>query len=189
MSKTSRLVVLFLLLLIGAFAGRTLCVAQTSGRIEAIKKICQKTNEDIARSEESPEISTIFLTELAVNRNNGPYPAVGIYRTVVKFYYTFGDREKEPYPNRLLKIIVATDRSDRKEHSEFVFNETEQMIFYLEKKDNIERRLYLAAEKPIRLEQDGRPLSLKTRSQAAIVATIMKEKANLVQVFRRSLGF
>jgi hypothetical protein len=189
MSETSRRVVLFLLLLIGAFAGRTLCVAQTSGRIEAIKKICQKTNEDIARSEESPEISTIFLTELAVNRNNGPYPAVGIYRTVVKFYYTFGDREKEPYPNRLLKIIVATDRSDRKEHSEFVFNEAAQVIFYLEKKDNIERRLYLAAEKPIRLEQDDRLLSLKTRSQAAIVATIMKEKANLVQVFRRSLGF
>ena len=86
-------------------------------------------------SEAEPEQSNIYLTELAVNKNNGSYPAVGVYRPVVKFYYTYGDREKEPYPNRLLKIVLAIDRSDRKEHSEFVFNDAEQLVFYLDKKD------------------------------------------------------
>ena len=110
-----------------------------------------------------------------MNKNNGSYPAVGVYRPVAKFYYTYGYREKEPYPNRLLKIVVAVARSDRQEHSEFIFNESGQMVFYLDKKDSVERRIYFAAGRPIRFEQDGRVLSLRTKSQAAIVATVLKE--------------
>src|SRR5688572_30230469 len=115
------------------FAGGA--VAQIDRRIDAIDKLRAKIDQDIARSESEPEYSNIYLTELAVNKNNGSYPAVGLYRPVAKFYYTYGDREKEPYPNRLLKIVVAVARSDRQEYSEFVFNDAEQLVFYLDKKD------------------------------------------------------
>jgi hypothetical protein len=167
----------------------TSVVAQSDRRIQAIDNLRQKIDQDIAKSEAEPEYSNIYLTELAVNKNNGSYPAVGIYRPVAKFYYTYGDREKEPYPNRLLKIAVDIDRSDRKEHSEFIFDEAEQMVFYLDQKDGVERRVYFAAGRAIRFEQDGKVLSLKTQSRRAIVAAALREKVNLVAIFRRSLRF
>lgn len=173
------------------FSGSAAHVAfgQTAQRVEAIKKIYQKTNEAIALSEQSPDASTTFLTELTVNKNLSPYPAVGIYKTVAKFYYTFGDREVNPYPDRLMKIVLSTDRSDRKEYSEFLFDEAGQLVFYAEKKDDVERRLYLTSERPIRLQQAELSLPLRSRAHSEFVATVMKEKTNLVAIFRRSLGF
>lgn len=108
--------------------------AQTGRRVGAINSSREKMNKDIAASEAEPEQSNIFLTELAVNKNNGSYPAVGVYRPLVKFYYTYGDREREPYPNRLLKMVVAVDRSDRKEYSEFVF-QRRRAIGFLSRED------------------------------------------------------
>ncbi|HEX5704285.1 MAG TPA: hypothetical protein VFX97_13870 [Pyrinomonadaceae bacterium] len=175
---------IFVLLLFAAGAS-----AQSGRRIQAIDTLRTTIDQDIAKSEAEPEYSNIYLTELAVNKNNGSYPAVGIYRPVVKFYYTYGDREKEPYPNRLLKIVVAVARSDRQEYSEFVFNESEQMVFYLDKRDDVERRVYFAAGRPIRFEQDGRVLSLKGRSPTAIVAAILKDNVKFLSIFRRSLAF
>src|SRR5687768_11904773 len=156
---TRRITTAILLLLL--FAAGTL--AQTDRRIEAINTLRAKIDRDIAASEAEPEYSNIYLTELAVNKNNGSYPAVGLYRPVAKFYYTYGDREKEPYPNRLLKIVLAIDRSDRKEYSEFIFNDAEQLVFYLGRMESIERRLYFVAQKPIRLEENGKVLSMRTR--------------------------
>lgn len=182
---TRRITTTILLLLLFA-AG---AVAQTDRRIETIDKLRAKIDQDIARSEAEPEYSNIYLTELAVNKNNGSYPAVGVYRPVAKFYYTYGDREQEPYPNRLLKIVVAVARSGRQEYSEFVFNESAQMIFYLDKKDDVERRLYFVAGRPVRFEEDGRILSLRTQSRRAMVAAILKENLKLVAIFRRSLEF
>lgn len=164
-------------------------LAQSDRRVEAINTLRAKIDQDIARSEAEPEYSNIYLTELAVNKNNGSYPAVGVYRPVVKFYYTYGDREREPYPNRLLKIVLAIDRSDRKEYSEFLFNDAGQLVFYLRRMEGTERRLYFVAQKPIRLEENGKVLSMRTRSRAATVATVLKERANLVAMFRRSLEF
>jgi hypothetical protein len=163
--------------------------AQTDRRIDAINALRAKTAQDIARSEAEPEYSNIYLAELAVNKNNGSYPAVGVYRPVVKFYYTYGDREKEPYPNRLLKIVVAVDRSDRKEYSEFVFDGSEELVFYFEQKDERERRVYFAQDRAIHFEQDGRRLSLRTRTHVAFAAMVVKDKTNLLAIFRRSLRF
>lgn len=177
-----------LLIAIG-FAANSIATGQTAGSIDSIKRTVQKINEDIAKMEESPEYSSIFLTELAVNKGNGSYPAVGIYRPVVKFYYTYGDREKDPYPNRVLKIIVTIDRSDRKELSEFTFNDAGQLIFFFEKKDETERRLYFANERPVRFEQGTKGLSLKAKSQIETVATVQKDKTRLLTIFQRSLGF
>ncbi len=178
-----------LLLLLAAVVGNSRAVAQSSPQIEAINSICKKTDEAIAQSEAEPDASTTFLTELTVNKNLSPYPAVGIYKTVAKFYYTFGNREKDPYPNRLLKIVVSTDRSDRNEQSEFFFDEAEQLVFYFEKKDNVERHVYFSSEKPIRFQQGERDLSLRNRAQKSVVANVLNDKANLIEIFRRSLRF
>lgn len=188
-STFTRSAVLVLLLLLSGWAGSNRAIAQASGQIEAIRNLCQKTDEAIALSERDPETSTTFLIELTVNKNLSPYPAVGIYKTVVSFHYTFGNREKDPYPNRLLKIVVSTDRSNRKERSEFFFDEAEQLVFYFENKDDVERWVYFSSEKPIRFQQGERALSLRNKSQTASVLDILKEKANLVEVFRRSLRF
>ncbi|HKP35962.1 MAG TPA: hypothetical protein VJT71_03820 [Pyrinomonadaceae bacterium] len=179
----------FLLLILCLSGLQAIATAQSNPRTEKIKQRCQKIDADVARSEQEPEYSNIYLTELAVNKGNGSYPAVGIYRPVVKFFYTYGDREKNPYPNRLFKIVVAIDRSDRKEYAEYCFNEAEQMVFYLEKKDDIERRVYFVSERPIAFLQDNKPLSLRSKSQAATVASVLKEKASLVSIFKRSLEF
>lgn len=178
-----------LLLLLVLSIGANKSIAQTDRRVDAIKNICQKIDEDVARSEQASEYSNIYTTELAVNKGNGSYPAVGIYRPVVKFFYTYGDREKDPYPNRLIKIVVAVDRSDRKEYSEYCFNESEKLIYHFSKKDDVERRLYFVSERPIAFLEDNKPLSLRARSQTAIVTSVLKEKVNLVAIFKRSLGF
>ena len=179
----------FILGLVCVLGFSSAALAQTDRRIDAIKKLVEKTNEEIARSDAEPEYSNIYATELAVNKGNGSYPAVGIYRPVVKFHYTYGDREKHPYPNRLLKVIVSIDRSDRHEQSEFTFNSAEQLIFYSEKKDDVERRLYFAAEHAIRFQEGEPALSLTAKSQSEVIATVLRDKANLVAIFRRSLGF
>ena len=183
--KRMTLKTIVLVIAIG-FATNSIATGQT---VDSIKRTVQKINEDITKMEDSPEYSSIFLTELAVNKGNGSYPAVGIYRPLVKFYYTYGDREKDPYPNRLLKIIVTVDRSDRKELSEFTFNDAGQLIFYFEKEYEIERRLYFANLGPVRFEEGAKVLSLKARAQMEIVATVQKEKARLLTVFQQSLGF
>jgi hypothetical protein len=186
--KRLTLKTIVLLIAIG-FVANSIAMGQTTGSIDAIKRLVQKIDEDIAKMEESPEYSSVFRTELAVNKGNGSYPAVGIYRPVVKFYYTYGDREKDPYPNRLLKIVVTIDRSDRKEQTEFTFNDVGQLIFYFEKQDEIERRLYFANERPVRFEQGTKVLSLRAKSQIEIVATVRKNKATLLAIWQRSLGF
>src|ERR1044072_288016 len=178
-----------LLLLLLLFFGAHKSTAQTDRGIDAIKRICQKVDEDVARSEQEPEHSNIYLTELAVNKGHGSYPAVGIYRPVVKFFYTYGDREKDPYPNRLIKIVVAVDRSDRKEYSEYCFNESEHLISYFSKKDDVEKRLYFVSERPIAFEQDNKRMSVRSKSLAWIVPAVLKEKGSLVAISRRSLGF
>jgi hypothetical protein len=178
----------FLLILLGGLA---LTVgAQTTKSIAEIQKIYNETNEKIAECEENGENSSTFLSEMVVNKNNGSYPAVGIFRTVYKFYYTYGNREKDPYPNRLLKITVATKRSDRKEYAEFLFNPLGQLMFYFEKNDGeTDRLFYFAGEKLIKAQKGGRTTSLKDREEIGAVKMILSEKRKLTGIFRDSLKY
>jgi hypothetical protein len=63
------------------------------------------------------------------------------------------------------------------------------LISYFSKKDDVERRIYFAADNPIALLQDNKPMSLRTRPSAAIVAAVVREKVNLVAIFKSSLEF
>ncbi len=159
-------------------------VAQNDPRISEIRRRNQTIN---VLTEMIQEPSTTFLNELVINKNDVPYPAVGIYRTVAKFYYTFGNRERNPYPDRLLKIVIATDRSNRKESSEYLFNDAGQLILFSEKTDNFEHRVYFARERAIGFEKSERFLNLRTSEVAATVAQAIKQKTHLVAIFRGSL--
>lgn len=162
--------------------------AQTDRRIEEIRALYQETNDKIAESEADGETSSTYLTELIVNKNNGSYPAVGVYRSVVKFYYTYGNREKNPYPERLLKIMVTTSRAARTEYSEYLLNARGQLVFYFERKENIEKRFYFAAERPIQLMIADKQFAIEQKDRET-VKTILAEKNRLTGIFQNSLSF
>lgn len=144
-------------------------------RIEAIVRLSRQINEQIAESEKVAEGSGIYCNELVVNKGNKSWPAVGIYRVVTKFHYTFGDREKDPYPNRLLKITVTTNRSSRHEYAEYFFNDAGQLVFYFEKESEdaqSERRFYFASGRLVRQMIGSRTIdSNRGRALAKQVAT------------------
>lgn len=178
---------LTLFLLFGAFV--LTISAQNDKRIEEIQKIYRETNEKIAESNENGEYSSVYLSELVVNKNNGSYPAVGNYKTVAKFYYTYGDREKNPYPNRLLKIEIETNRAARTENSEFLFNEAGQLIFYFGKKDETELRIYFSAEKTFKIQSGAQNLNPNVKTSLEMVKKIMADKRKLGAIFLNSLEF
>ncbi|MCM3871479.1 MAG: hypothetical protein ND895_12415, partial [Pyrinomonadaceae bacterium] len=137
---------LLLIIFIG-MAGAENCRAQTDRRIEQIKQQYERVNAQIAESETS-DGSELYLNELIVNKNGRSWPAVGIYEIVYRFYYGFGDREKDPYPNTLVKVTVSTRRSGDRVYAEYLFNRAGQVIFYYEKDQmQIEHRHYYHSEK------------------------------------------
>jgi hypothetical protein len=170
----------------------TVTAQDNDKRIEEIRRLDRQANLRIAESESVPEGTGLYCNELVVNKGDKPWPAVGIYQTVFKFYYTYGDREKNPYPDRLMKVTIATRRSDRKEYAEYLFNPAGQLIFHYDKKDEegapVERRYYFSAERLIRRMTGAGIESLKNREviEGARVALIEKQK--LVAIFRKSLS-
>ncbi len=167
----------------------TIVFAQTEKQIEAIKQIYKETNEKIAECEENGEYSSTFLSELVVNKNNGSYPAVGIFNSVFKFYYTYGNREKNPYPNRLLKVVIETKRAANAEKYEYLFNEKENLVFYFEKKEDAEFSVYYLNEKPIKFLKGTQEMPLSDKNVNETVKKSLAEKKQLVNIFANSLEY
>ncbi len=160
-------------------------------RIAATGRLARQINEQIAESERVEEGNGIYCNELVINKGDKSWPAVGIYRTVVKFYYTFGDREKNPYPNRLLKISVTTTRSNRQEYVEYIFNPAEQLIFYFEKLEAspaVENRLYFDSNRLIRRFSGGRNVSVSSRSSIVAARAVLGEQRKLRLMFANAPG-
>lgn len=158
---------------------------QTDKRVESIRKLAQEADRKIAECEANGDTSTTFLTEVKVNRNNGPYPAVGIFDSTVKIYYTFGDREKNPYPDRLLKAIVTTHRSSRTEISELLFDASGALVFFYRNADEREVRIYYDRGKVFRIMNGDKPLTGSDASQNASAAASLSRQ--IVAMFRNSL--
>ena len=175
------------------FLGSPLQIAaqQDDKRIEAIRRLSKQVNEQIEESERVEEGTGIYCNELIVNKGDKSWTAVGIYRTVIKFYYTYGDREKNPYPNRLLKITVTTRRSDRHEYAEYLFNTAEQLIFHYQKDGESatsEIRNYFAGETLIRRMLGQRTVATKSRATLDAARSALREKNKLREIFVRSVG-
>lgn len=162
--------------------------AQTDKRVASIRELYERTNAMVADCEADGESSSTYLTELVINKNNGSYPAVGIFRTVAKFYYTYGDREKNPYPTRLMKIVVETKRSNRVDKSEFLFDENEKLVFYFGKNDDGEKRVYFANEKPFRILEGDKSVAANDKRMLGLIVAIQSESQKLRSIFASSLG-
>ena len=108
----------------------------------------------------------------------------------MKFYYTFGDREKDPYPNRLLKITVTTNRSDRHEYAEYLFNPAGQLIFHYQKDGESaesEQRCFFASERLLRLTKGKRIVGIRSREAVEMSTRALAAKKSLLEIFVKSL--
>ena len=159
-------------------------------RVEDIRRIYQETNEQISAAEKNFAESTIFLSELVVNKGGTMYPAVGNFRNTIKFYYAYGNREENPYPNRLLKITVSTNRAAQHEWSEYLFDQAGRLIFYYEKMGEeleTESRFYFASGKTIRIQRGQRIMDINSRQELAAPKAVQAQARKLVVIFQHSL--
>lgn len=165
--------------------------AQTADkRIDDIRKLYTQTNSDIEIAEREAPYSQIYLVELTVNKTENQYPAVGTYSNISKFYYTYGDREKNPYPDRLLKINVTTKRSAMITNSEFLFNPAGQLVFGFVKTDGEEQsetRMYFANGLLIKLLDGDRDVNIRVKAAQDTAAAFKRESARLVALFTASM--
>jgi hypothetical protein len=179
-----------LILFIWAFFAAPSFAQSNDAKVEEIRRIYQQTNEQLAEAEKSFAESRIYLSELIVNKGGTMYPAVGTFRSTIKFYYTFGNREENPYPNRLLKIMVLTDRSANTESSEYLFSRAGQLIFYFEKstyETATESRFYFSNGKVISILRGQKSADIKSRQEIAASRAVQAQAEKLVGIFNRSL--
>jgi hypothetical protein len=156
-------------------------------RIDRIRNAYRQVNDQIAESEKSPEFASIFVIELEVNKHNAPYPAVGVFTSTARFYYTFGDREKNAYPDRLLKVVVTTRRAARAENAEYLYDPAGKLIFAFEKTDDAERRFYFDINKLIRYQEGQTVLAMNAPATRSAGSAILKESDRLSAIFRNAL--
>jgi hypothetical protein len=181
------------LLLIGPFIlfGNLLAFGQTGDkRIDDIRSLYTTTNSDIEIAEREAPYSEIYVVELTVNKTGNQYPAIGTYSNISKFYYTYGDREKDPYPNRLLKINVSTKRAASITISEFLYDPAGQMVFGFVKTDGSEQRemrMYYSKGVLIKMLDGERDVNVRLRAVQDTAAAFKRESARLVGLFNASL--
>lgn len=193
--KSRASVSLCVLLLVTGVAVNT--VAQGNDqRLTTIRAQVAEVDRQIAESESQGEYSSIFRNELVLNQRENPWPAVGIYQKTVRFYYSFGDREVDPYPNRLLKITVTTKRSDRREYAEYVFDLAGNLIFARVANGDADAGADLAANAAGYYFGAGKVIAVQSGSKDPIQCAFttidssraaMNEGKKLAAIFRNSL--
>ncbi len=162
----------------------------TDKRIDEIDHLYEQTNEAIRVAEENAPYSEKYVLEIAVNKTGNSYPAVGAYSNVTRFHYTFADREKNPYPNRLMKASVVTKRAALITTSDFLYNPAGQLVYGIVRTDGEEQRetrLYFAAGLLIRLIDGGREVNVRNRNVLATSAAFKRESARLTALFAAAL--
>lgn len=169
--------------------------AQTSATQPAAKKVAdiQKVvaeSDRLANTAERDEYSSVFIVELNVNPKENPYPAVGTFTSTVRFYYTYGDREKNPYPNKLLKIAITTRRSSTTERTIIYFRSPGEMILYSKKVEGEEPSdwsFYTLLGFPIQFEKQGKVVSMSDPGAIAFHKEALAEKVRLEKIFQAAI--
>lgn len=159
-------------------------------RIDEIRKLYEQTSSDIAVAEREAPYSEIYVVELTVNKTGNQYPAVGTYSNISKFFYTYGDREKNPYPDRLLRINVTTKRAAMITNSEFLFNAAGQLVFGFVKTDGEEQRetrMYFANGLLIKMIDGDRDVNVRVKAVQDTAAALRRESVRLVALFSASM--
>ena len=162
----------------------------TDKRIDEIRNLHDETKLRIAEADKQ-EQSSVFLVELKVNERSNPYPAVGIYVSAVKFYYTYGDRERNPYPHRLLKIDVVVMRSSITTNAEFLYDIAGDLVFASVRTDGDQPRetsAFFGRRQLIKMIDNKKDVNIKLRAVLETAEALKAESARLNGLFKVSLA-
>lgn len=176
-----------LLFLCLSWAAGSVSSQSVEGRVAEIRTKYTEVEERIKSAESAPEATELFVNRLFINSGNSPFPAVGIYHSEVRFYYSFGNREANPYPDQLLMVTVATKRSANVESAEYLFDDGGRFIFGFERENNLEKRYYLHNGKLIRMLVGDRQMPVGGAAAANAVRDLTKRVEKLRAVFRGSV--
>ncbi len=164
--------------------------AQTADkRIDEISKLYDQIEQRIADAAKQ-EQSDIFVVETNVNSRPNPYPAVGIYAASTKFYYTYGDREKDPYPKRLLRADVVVKRSATTTNAEFLYNAAGDLVMGIVLTDGDEQRetvVYFSRGQLIKMIDNDKEVNIKLRAVIETAQTLKSESVRLNGLFAAAI--
>lgn len=180
----SLILTVLLFILFGIVDGQT---AANETKVSAIRDKYRQVTELILEHGNSPELSSVFVTEIKVNKHNAPYPAVGIFDSVILLYYTYGDREKNPYPNRLIKATVTTHRSAEKAYSEYLFSNEGLMIFAYVNENGIEKRGYFDKGRLIKFQHGEKVVNVRNALVMDPARSMTSEAWRIQRLFSNSL--
>lgn len=158
-------------------------------RIDEIRKLYDQTEQRIADAAKR-EQSDIFVVEVDVNKRLNSYPAVGIYASSTKFYFTYGDREKDPYPSRLLRADVVVKRSSTTTNAEFLYNASGELVMGLVLTDGEEQRetlAYFSRGQLIRMIDNDKEVSTRLRAVLETAQALKAESARLKGLFASAI--
>ncbi len=183
---------LFIFLLLSIFACSVSAQKSVEKQIEQIRKTYAEISQIIEASEKDADAeqpSGYAVNELVINKSNISWAAVGNYRVVYRFYYQ--NKGEEPYPTQLVKVTKTTESAARQYYEEFVYDKTENLIFYFETSVDDqypkERRVYFDKDKAIRIIEDKDKRDKLTTDDRSTIRKLLKDSVKIEQIFINSI--
>ena len=176
-------------------AAPLVALSQTEKTVQRIRAVYNDASEQSRLAENDPEhgaTGPLVMNELTVNSLNHQWRAVGIYQQRFRFFYRGGDSEEHLYPDEL--VLVKADRkvSARSYAEEFLFDKSGRLIFYFQRSENddvepVERRVYFAAGKAVRVIEDGRSRDRLGKQDTLLAGTIAAKSVQFWNCFKRTI--
>jgi hypothetical protein len=102
----------------------------TAQDVKGIRAVYQEVQAAVSICNENPgEPCGYFVNTLTLNRQDQPWPVVGIFASVQDFWYQRNEAEEEP-SHQLRKVNITTSRSNRTENEEYLWDAEGELIFY-----------------------------------------------------------
>ena len=138
------------------------------------------------------EFGDLVMNELAINKRNHQWRAVGIYQQTYKFFYKDGDTEEHMYPDQLVLVKVSRRESDRIYQEEYLFSDTGVLLFYFQKAENdklvpAERRVYFSGIRPVRVVSDGKTRDGIQIKNTGTIKDILAAGQRVKELFQKSI--
>jgi hypothetical protein len=191
--KRLSLILLFVALL--SISARAQSVEKSVEKIRNFYNEVGKKIEFIEQGGEQGMYGELVCNELTVNKHEHSWPAVGNYKSSYKFFYEFsGDDETKdpnPYPDRLVKIVVHSSMSARSYYQEFLYDKRGSLVFYYlkatEEETPKETRVYFNAGKAIRVISEGKTRDKLTAEDLKTAREVLQKSAQVKELFIKSL--
>lgn len=189
MKKQLFCVSIILLVGLGAYA------QNAEKTVEKIRTIYNDVAEKASLCEavnDRGEFGDLVMNELAINKRNHQWRAVGIYQQTYKFFYKGGDSEEHMYPDQLVLVKASRRESDRIYREEYLFSDAGALLFYFQKAENdklvpAERRVYFAGVRPVRIIEDGKTRDGLQIKSTGTIKDILAAGLRVKELFQKSI--